>query len=169
MKDVFLACACRHESLHRRTISSLPFRWGDGFIPHFPDQPERVPPRFLGVTMRVIQSPNLSGQTCYPGDVEDNRVRSRFLLAALSILAASPADARIDVRRLTCAEAQALVRREGAIVLTTGQYTYERFVAHRGFCQRDERLEGRRAATRDRESCRIGDVCTPGDYHGRRS
>jgi hypothetical protein len=99
--------------------------------------------------------------------VEDNPVRTRLLLAALSILAAGPADARIDVRALTCAEAQALIRREGAIVLTTGQYTYERFVADSRFCQRDERTERRRAVTRDDESCRISYVCAPRDFRSK--
>ena len=96
-------------------------------------------------------------------------MRLRLLSIALSILAAGPADARIDVRTLTCAEAQALVQREGAIVLTTGRYTYDRFVADSRFCQRDERLEPRRAATRDGQSCRIGNVCAWRDFRGRRS
>jgi len=41
---------------------------------------------------------------------------------------------------MTCAQAQALVTTTGAIVMSTGQYTYERFVAHRGFCRHGEVL-----------------------------
>jgi hypothetical protein len=88
-------------------------------------------------------------------------MRTRLLLVALSILAVGSAEARIDVRTLTCAEAQALVRREGAIVLTTGRHTYERFVSDHRFCERDEVTRARRMSTRDGAECRIAYICRP--------
>jgi hypothetical protein len=88
-------------------------------------------------------------------------MRHCLLLIALWIVAISPAQARIDARRLTCAQAQALIQREGAIVLTTGQYTYERFVADDRFCEGDEITRPRRTPTRDNPSCRIGYICRP--------
>ena len=88
-------------------------------------------------------------------------MRIRLLLIALSACAVSPAEARVDERTLTCAEARALVQGEGAVVLTTGRYTYERFVADQRFCERDEITRPRRTLTRDDEDCRIGYICRP--------
>jgi hypothetical protein len=88
-------------------------------------------------------------------------MRRCLLLVALCASGIGPADARIDVRTLTCAQARALVQSEGAIVLTTGRYTYDRFVSDHRFCDRDEVTRPRRTPTRDDEACRIGCVCQP--------
>jgi hypothetical protein len=61
---------------------------------------------------------------------------------------------------MTCAEAQALVSTNGAIVMSTGQYTYKRFVVHRGFCIHGEVLEWVYALTSDHPQCRVGYECT---------
>ena len=90
-----------------------------------------------------------------------NAMRHCLLLIVLSAVAISPAQARIDARRLTCAQAQALIRQQGAAVLTTGQYTYERFVSDHRFCERDEVTTRRRTPTRDNPSCHIGYICRP--------
>ena len=66
---------------------------------------------------------------------------------------------RPDTRRMTCAEANALVAREGSIVLTTGNNTFERFVADRSQCLMDEITRPGYAATRDEEQCTVGSRC----------
>ena len=86
-------------------------------------------------------------------------MRCCLLLIVLSAVASSPAQARTDARRLTCAQVQALIQHEGAIVLTTGQYTYERFIADHRFC--GGLLTRVRTPTRDNPSCRISFVCRP--------
>src|SRR5215212_4742252 len=99
-----------------------------------------------------------NGRSCAKGG---KLMRNDLLLVAFCIATIGPAEARTDARRLTCAQAQALVRAQGAVVLTTGQYTYERFVSDHRFCERDEVTRPRRTPTRDTRTCRIGYVCRP--------
>ena len=44
---------------------------------------------------------------------------------------------------LPCGQVQQLVQRTGAIVLSTGTYTYDRYVRDLSFCQLDEMSPGR--------------------------
>lgn len=77
----------------------------------------------------------------------------------LSLVCVQSAEARPSSLDLTCVKAQGLVAAQGAIVLGTGGYTYDRFVRHAGFCQATE--IGRRAfvPTRDTPRCFIGYTC----------
>ena len=70
------------------------------------------------------------------------------LLAACAILTAASAAAqpRPSTLEMTCGQAAALVASQGGIVLGTGGYTYDRFVAHRGFCQERGCTDGLGAA-----------------------
>jgi hypothetical protein len=87
-------------------------------------------------------------------------VRTRFLAFALAVLAsASLGYARQSTLNMSCAQAAALVASQGAIVLTTGQHTYERFVAHPGFCMLGEYGKISYAPTADTPQCRIGYTC----------
>ncbi|MXN65812.1 hypothetical protein GR183_12935 [Stappia sp. GBMRC 2046] len=88
----------------------------------------------------------------------------RCLIAAagLAVLLSSPearAQARPDTRSMTCAQAQAFVQQRGAVVMSTGQYTYDRFVASRAFCMRDEILKPLYAPTRDTAQCPVAYEC----------
>ena len=84
----------------------------------------------------------------------------RTILAGMAVLiAASAAAGRPATYAMTCAQAQALVSTNGAIVMSTGQYTYERFVAHRGFCRHGEVTDRVYAATSDNPQCRVGYQC----------
>ena len=76
------------------------------------------------------------------------------LVGVTSALAARP-----DTRTLTCAQAQDLVQRSGAIVLSTGDHTYSRFVANRGFCGHYEITRPQYAPTRDAEQCPVASRC----------
>lgn len=60
----------------------------------------------------------------------------RGLLFMMALLAAAPAMAqhRVDARQLDCRSVQSLIDQRGAIVLTTGQYTYDRYVVDGRFC-----------------------------------
>lgn len=89
-------------------------------------------------------------------------MKPHTFLFGLMIAACSwqPADAaRPDVRRMTCATAQAVVQQYKSIVLTTGQYTYARIVAGRGYCGPQETTQFISAPTLDHPACRIGYVC----------
>jgi hypothetical protein len=83
-----------------------------------------------------------------------------FLGGAVALPA--PAEAqRPDTRAMTCQQAQAFVRQRGAVVMTTGQFTYARIVAGLGFCGGDEETQLKIAPTRDQPRCRVGLVCVP--------
>ncbi len=69
------------------------------------------------------------------------------------------AQARPSSPSMTCAQAQALIRTQGAVVLGTGQFTYDRYVAHRGFCQPTESVKPAWVPTRDSQQCFIGYTC----------
>lgn len=60
---------------------------------------------------------------------------------------------------MTCAQAQSLVRSTGAIVLSTGAHTYDRFVASQRFCTPDEELVPTWARTRNAAQCMVGYRC----------
>lgn len=87
-------------------------------------------------------------------------VATTAVLAA-TVVATGGAFARPDTRSLTCAEAQDLVRRAGAITLSTGPNTYTRFVADQGFCVRMEIVQPEYVPTRDAGQCFIGFQCVP--------
>lgn len=87
-------------------------------------------------------------------------VRFRSLLVgALLLPAGALAQGRPATPLLTCAEAAALVAREGAIVLDTGPYTYARFVRDGGFCPLPEAPKPSFEVTRDNPKCFVGYVC----------
>jgi hypothetical protein len=90
------------------------------------------------------------------------RLLAVFLILASAILIApglGQAQGRPDTRTMTCGEANALVRRAGAVVMTTGQHTFRRFVAHRSYCDPWELVRPVYAPTRDNPRCVITGVC----------
>jgi hypothetical protein len=52
-----------------------------------------------------------------------------------------------------------MVASRGAVVLSTGRYTYSRFVADPSYCLFGEYAYLTSAPTRDRRSCWLGYVC----------
>jgi len=83
-------------------------------------------------------------------------ILSFILLAAL----AAPVMSRPSTLSMTCQQAQNLVLRQGAIVMTTGRHTYARFVVDAGFCEVAEWAEIAGAPTKDTRYCPLGYVCT---------
>lgn len=85
----------------------------------------------------------------------------RVLLSAILVAASLvPALAqRPSTTTLSCAQARAVVARQGAAVLGTGGPTFDRFVRDRSFCEATE--IGRRAfvPTRDGPGCFVGFTC----------
>ena len=67
--------------------------------------------------------------------------------------------ARPDLRQMTCAQGQALVRQRGAVVMTTGRYTYQRFVAGKSWCDHWEIIRPEVVTTRDTDRCVVGYIC----------
>ncbi|AXS42607.1 hypothetical protein D1F64_13400 [Breoghania sp. L-A4] len=81
--------------------------------------------------------------------------------ATALVIGTANAQGRPDTRDYTCADARELVRREGAIVLSTGDHTYSRFVDHVGHCFRNEVTQPQFAPTIDQRQCFAGYLCIP--------
>jgi len=85
------------------------------------------------------------------------------LAGALVLAGTGAALARPDVRKMTCEQAQNLIRQNGAVVVTTGQYTYERIVATEWGCATPYGGEAMWVRTRDNKQCMIGYQCVRND------
>ena len=72
---------------------------------------------------------------------------------------AANAQRRPDVRNMTCDQAKTLVEQEGGIVLTTGQYTYDRYVSDQMYCPLGLDTKDAWVDTGDGQSCHIGYTC----------
>ncbi len=83
----------------------------------------------------------------------------KLTILILLLSFADVANARHDVRTMSCAQARALVQQSGAIVLTTGQYTYDRYVAGQRYCERPYVIRRAWVTTADTDQCNIGYTC----------
>lgn len=83
------------------------------------------------------------------------------LLTAFALLVAgtSIAQARPNTLNMTCGQAAATVATYGAVVLSTGLNTYDRFVANTSFCLPGEYADEATAPTIDTPYCPIGYTC----------
>ncbi|WP_305988638.1 hypothetical protein [Roseibium sp. MMSF_3544] len=80
-----------------------------------------------------------------------------FVLGSLFLTTA--AEARPDLRQMSCNQAQNLVRQHGAVVFTTGQYTYSMFVSNRSYCDYNQELFIQYGPTRDNRQCPVAYQC----------
>ena len=85
----------------------------------------------------------------------------RVLIGVAASLAVTSAAAqpRPSSVQMGCQQAVGLVASRGAIVLGTGGYTYDRFVADQRFCLRTETTEAAWVPTRDTPQCFVGYRC----------
>jgi hypothetical protein len=98
----------------------------------------------------------------------------RVCLSALLVLAANAAEAaRPSTLGMTCHQAQRFVASRGAVVMSTGKHTYDRFVVSGGYCEVAEWAVSATAPTKDARYCPLGYTCTstppfeydrPGDH-----
>lgn len=80
--------------------------------------------------------------------------------AILLVVAAVPAHAgRPDTRDMTCDQATTLLRQYKAIVFSTGQHVYDRYVSNQTSCGASRRAVASAVPTIDAESCQIGYRC----------
>jgi hypothetical protein len=84
------------------------------------------------------------------------------LIAASTVgfsVSQASAQGRPSTLNMSCGQAQSLVRSTGAILLSTGGHTYDRFVASQTFCTPDEELVPTWAPTRNTPQCMVGYRC----------
>ncbi len=80
-------------------------------------------------------------------------------LAALAILGASTAHAMPATYKMSCRQAADLVASRGAVVMRTSAHTYDRYVAHQGYCSVGETTRPAFVPTTDSASCFVGYRC----------
>ncbi len=93
--------------------------------------------------------------------------RAVLLSAALSVLAGTAPAQRLSTRDMRCAEALDLVRSRGAVVMSTGEHTFDRFVDNPAYCVFGEQAFSGWAPTRDVLRCAVGFICKPATRHSR--
>jgi hypothetical protein len=86
---------------------------------------------------------------------------SALAIAAAALTFSNTAHARPDTRAMTCEQAKNFVRQKGAVVMSTGQYTYERIVSNQSYCDWDEITWLKIVPTKDDPKCRVGSYCRP--------
>ncbi len=86
-------------------------------------------------------------------------MKLHLALAFLALASPALAQSRPDTRKMTCVAARKLVETRGAIVLSTGDNTYDRFVWNQAACNRDEIATPAYARTTDFTGCQVGYTC----------
>jgi hypothetical protein len=86
-----------------------------------------------------------------------------FLLAFMAFATSAQAQQRPFTPRLTCGQAQRIVFANGAVVMSTGTYTYDRYVRDRSYCEINETTELAFVPTRDTPHCPVGYRCRSND------
>jgi hypothetical protein len=85
--------------------------------------------------------------------------RVLITLLALSLAGTAFAQGRPQSPARSCEANRQSVIANGAIVLGTGGYTYDRFVRDRSFCQFDEMADPAWVPARDTPQCFVGYRC----------
>lgn len=104
--------------------------------------------------------------TSFPFNRHSPALLMTFTASVALAMASLPAQARPDTRSMTCAQAQAFIQQHGAVVMSTGTYTYSRFIADRRYCPHYEILEPNYGPTLDNPKCPIGYGCRRVDRPG---
>jgi hypothetical protein len=78
-------------------------------------------------------------------------------LAALST--AALAQPRPSTTQMSCSQARAFLQSQGAAVIGTGGFTFDRFVVSRTFCEPSETTRAALVPTLDTHACMIGYTC----------
>jgi hypothetical protein len=90
-----------------------------------------------------------------------------MLITLIVAFAATSVHARPDARTMSCAQAQALVKKSGAVTLSTGTHTYKRYVSNPNSCGSDQQGGRASAPTKDKKRCQVGYVCRQKQSGGR--
>ena len=88
---------------------------------------------------------------------------TRVLVAAGALAAAmlpAAAQGRPDARAMSCGEIRAMIDSHGAVVLTTGRHTYDRYVRDTRYCAPPEVAQATTIRTRDAAQCMVY-ACRP--------
>lgn len=87
-------------------------------------------------------------------------MRRTALSLILCLAAGETLAQRPSTLGMSCADVQAFITAQGAVVMSTGQYTYDRYVANRAQCFPGDIMDNRWVPTADTPECRVR-VCVP--------
>lgn len=80
-------------------------------------------------------------------------------LALATVPTVALAQGRPSTLAMTCGQARGFLAAQGAAVLGTGGYTYDRFVRDRSFCEPTQITKNAFVPTRDTPECLVGYRC----------
>ncbi|MCF6321428.1 MAG: hypothetical protein L3J32_06620 [Rhizobiaceae bacterium] len=66
---------------------------------------------------------------------------------------------RPDTRYMSCSSAVSLVQSRGAVILSTGRFTYDKFVKNHAYCNINEDIIRAFVPTTDTNRCNVGFIC----------
>lgn len=81
------------------------------------------------------------------------------LIMTACLAAPAAAQSRPDTLTMSCAQAQAMVNKAGAIVLGTGPNVYDRYVKDQLFCGPGEIARPEFVRSKDQAACMVGYLC----------
>lgn len=84
--------------------------------------------------------------------------------SALLLAGAAQAQGRPDTLNMTCAQAQAMVVRSGAVVLSTGPNLYDRYVTALRYCSPGQQLAPSWVRSADNPQCYIYNRCVDSSF-----
>lgn len=87
--------------------------------------------------------------------------------AAFAFVSVLPADAqsrRPDTRTMTCSQVQSMIERNGAVVMTTGRNTFDRFVFTRNSCPHGDVTRNEWVTTKDVSRCLVRICVNPRQF-----
>lgn len=84
---------------------------------------------------------------------------SLFIVATALLATDALAQPRPLTLRMSCSQAKFLVASRGAIVLSTGQYTYDRYVSSQASCLSGQFTRPAWVPTADTPQCFVGYTC----------
>ena len=79
----------------------------------------------------------------------------------VAVTAANSQSGRPNSNAMTCGQVQSMISQRGAVVLSTGQYTFDRYVANLNSCQHGEVLRWDYVPTKDNRRCRVSRCVDP--------
>ncbi|MFD1696893.1 hypothetical protein [Roseibium aestuarii] len=123
--------------------------------------------------MSIARTTSQAAPKSAPRRALTRRFGAAALLAAAALVSVTSAQARPDLRQLTCAKAQDMVRQNGHVVFTTSNTTYSLFVSNRSYCDPREVLRVQYGPTKDVAQCPVAYECVeplfrPGELFERR-
>ena len=84
-------------------------------------------------------------------------ILSTILLVSATLAQAS--SHRPNTTHMSCAQARSLVHSRGAVILSTGRFTYNKYVKNHAYCNVSEELIRAHVPTIDSHRCNVGFIC----------